>query len=74
MKKKKGYSAEKSQRFRERQAEKGKKLFRRWATPEEIELVRWALISENYLHLKRIMAKMKGEGKNDMAEKRSGDV
>jgi hypothetical protein len=64
MKKKKGYSAEKSQRFRERQAEKGKKLFRRWATPEEIELVKWALMSENYAQLRRIMEKMKGEEKD----------
>jgi len=61
MKKKKGYSAEKSQRFRERQAEKGKKLFRRWATQEEIELVKWALMSDNYTQLRRIMERMKGD-------------
>lgn len=64
MKKKKGYSAEKSRRFRERKAEQGKKLFRRWTTQEEIDLLRWALISENFIQLRRIMAKMKGEEKD----------
>ena len=63
MKKRKGYSAEKSRKFRERKAEQGKLLFRRWATPEEIELVKWALLSENYGCLKRIMEKIKGDKK-----------
>jgi hypothetical protein len=65
MKKKKGQYAEKSRIFRERQAAQGKKLFRRWATQEEIELLKWAMISENFIQLRRIMEKMKGEGEGD---------
>jgi len=65
MRRKKGQYAEKSRRFRERKAAQGKKLFRRWATPEEIELVKWALMSENFTHLRRIMERMKGEEKNE---------
>ena len=64
MKKKKGQYAEKSKKFRERKAEQGKRLFRRWATQEEIELLKWAMISENYAQLRRIMEKMKGEEKD----------
>ena len=62
MKKKKGQYAEKSKKFRERKAEQGKRLFRRWATQEEIELLKWAMISENFAQLRRIMEKMKGKG------------
>lgn len=65
MKKKKGYSAEKSRRYRERKVEQGKKPFRRWATQEEIELLKWALMSENFPHLRRIMERMKGDEKNE---------
>ncbi len=64
MRKKRGYSAEKSKRYRERKAEQGKKLLRIWASEEEIELVRWALLSENFIQLRRIMERMKGEEKN----------
>ncbi len=65
MRKKRGYSAEKSRRYRERKVEQGKKLFRRWATQGEIELLKWALLSENFTHLRRIMERMKGTEKNE---------
>lgn len=55
MRKKKGYSAEKSRRYRERKADQGKKLLRAWVTHEEIELVRWFLVPENFARLRRIM-------------------
>lgn len=65
MKKKKGQYAEKSRRYRERKAEQGKKVLRVWVVPEQEELVKWALMSENFPHLRRIMERMKGEGKNE---------
>lgn len=64
MKKKKGQYAEKSRLFRERKAAQGKKLLRIWTTSEQEELVRWALISENFAQLRRIMERMKGEEKD----------
>lgn len=62
MKKKKGQYAEKSRLFRERKAAQGKKCLRIWVVPEQEELVKWALLSENFTHLRRIMEKMKREG------------
>ncbi len=68
MKKKKGYSAEKSRRYRERKAAQGKKPLRVWVVPEQEELVKWALMSENYAQLRRIMERMKGEEKDETKE------
>lgn len=65
MRKKKGQYAEKSRKFRERKAEQGKRLLRIWVVPEQEELVKWTLLSENFTHLRRIMERMKGEEKNE---------